>query len=60
MKLFGKDLSREVAVLAEVGVNHGGNGEAASNLLRLAASAGAKRERHGSYSLGRRHPLGPG
>jgi N-acetylneuraminate synthase/N,N'-diacetyllegionaminate synthase len=41
MKIFGCDLDREVAVVAEIGVNHEGDVEAASRLLRLAAEAGA-------------------
>lgn len=41
MILFGKDLDNEVAIVAEVGVNHEGDIEAASRLLRLAAEAGA-------------------
>ena len=41
MELFGRDLSREVAVIAEIGVNHEGDPEAAARLIRLAAEAGA-------------------
>jgi len=41
MKLFGKDLSREIAVVAEIGVNHEGDVENASKLVTLAAQSGA-------------------
>ena len=41
MKLFGKDLDTEVAIVAEIGVNHEGDVEAASRLIRLAREAGA-------------------
>lgn len=50
MILFGKDLDREVAVVAEVGVNHEGDVEAASRLLRLAAEAGADAVKLQSYT----------
>jgi N,N'-diacetyllegionaminate synthase len=50
MKLFGKDLSREVVVIAEVGVNHEGDVEAASRLLRLAAGTGADAVKFQTYS----------
>lgn len=38
---FGKDLDRETLFVAEIGVNHEGDPEAASRLVRLAADAGA-------------------
>ena len=41
MRLFGKDLEREVAVVAEVGVNHEGDPKVAEALVRAAAEAGA-------------------
>jgi N-acetylneuraminate synthase/N,N'-diacetyllegionaminate synthase len=41
MQLFGKDLDRDVVVVAEIGVNHEGSLEAALDLLRLAREAGA-------------------
>lgn len=41
MKLFGRDLDREIAVVAEIGVNHEGDVDAASRLIRLAHDAGA-------------------
>ncbi len=33
MQLFGKDLNSEVAIIAEIGVNHEGDVEKASQLL---------------------------
>jgi N-acetylneuraminate synthase/N,N'-diacetyllegionaminate synthase len=39
--LFGKDLEHEVAVVAEIGVNHEGDVEAARRLIDLAHAAGA-------------------
>jgi len=41
VKLFGRDLDREIAVVAEIGVNHEGDVDAASRLIRLAHDAGA-------------------
>ena len=41
MRLFGKDLSKELAIIAEIGVNHEGSVEAASKLVSLAAETGA-------------------
>jgi N-acetylneuraminate synthase/N,N'-diacetyllegionaminate synthase len=41
MKLFGRDLEREVAVVAEIGVNHEGSVDAARRLIDLAHAAGA-------------------
>lgn len=53
MKLFGRDLDREVAVIAEIGVNHEGDVEAASRLLRLAAESGADAAKFQSYTPSR-------
>ena len=50
MKLFGKDLDHDVAIVAEIGVNHEGDVEAASKLLRLAANAGVDAVKFQSYS----------
>lgn len=50
MRLFGKDLSKEVALIAEIGVNHEGDREAAFRLLRLAADAGADAVKFQSYT----------
>lgn len=53
MKLFGRDLGREVAIVAEIGVNHEGDVEAASRLLRLAAESGADAAKFQSYTPAR-------
>jgi len=53
MKLFGKDLAQEVAIVAEIGVNHEGDPEAASRLLSMAAEAGADAVKFQSYTPAR-------
>lgn len=50
MKLFGKDLEREVVVVAEIGVNHEGDVDAAASLIRLAHEAGADAVKLQSYT----------
>lgn len=50
MHLFGKDLEREVAVVAEIGVNHEGDVDAAARLIDLAADAGADAVKLQSYT----------
>ena len=50
MNLFGRNLGDDVAFVAEVGVNHEGDAEAASKLLRLAAEAGADAVKFQSYT----------
>ena len=50
MKLFGKDLSSETAIIAEVGVNHEGNVDAALKMVALAAEAGADAVKFQSYT----------
>ena len=50
MKLFGRDLSREIAVIAEIGVNHEGDPEAALRLLSEAAGAGADAVKFQTYT----------
>jgi N,N'-diacetyllegionaminate synthase len=53
MHLFGKDLDHDVAIVAEIGVNHEGDPEAALRLLRLAAEAGAHAVKFQSYTPAR-------
>jgi N-acetylneuraminate synthase/N,N'-diacetyllegionaminate synthase len=50
LRLFGKDLEREVVVVAEIGVNHEGNVDAAAGLIRLAHEAGADAVKLQSYT----------
>ena len=50
MKLFGKDLTQEVAVIAEIGVNHEGSVEAAERMISLAHAAGADAVKLQSYT----------
>jgi N,N'-diacetyllegionaminate synthase len=50
MKLFGKDLDRHAVVVAEIGVNHEGDVEAASRLIRMAHEAGADAVKLQSYT----------
>lgn len=50
MRLFGKDLTKEVALIAEIGVNHEGDPDKAVDLLRLAARAGADAVKFQSYT----------
>lgn len=50
MNLFGKDLDTDIAVIAEVGVNHEGDVEVASALVRAAAEAGAAAVKFQSYT----------
>jgi N,N'-diacetyllegionaminate synthase len=49
-KLFGKDLSMDLVVIAEVGVNHEGDVAAAIRLLELAAESGADAVKFQSYT----------
>jgi len=53
MILFGKDLARDVLVVAEIGVNHEGDIDAASRLLREAAAAGADAVKFQTYTPAR-------
>jgi N,N'-diacetyllegionaminate synthase len=50
MRLFGKDLTKEIVFIAEIGVNHEGDPQAAERLLRLAAAAGADAVKLQSYT----------
>lgn len=53
MILYGKDLSRDVLVIAEIGVNHEGDPDAALALLRAAAGAGADVVKFQTYTPAR-------
>jgi len=53
MKLFGRDLIRDVAVVAEVGVNHEGDVEVAAQLVVAAARSGADAVKFQSYTPAR-------
>jgi N,N'-diacetyllegionaminate synthase len=53
MELFGKDLDHEVAIIAEIGVNHEGDVETASRLIELAATAGADAVKFQTYTPAR-------
>jgi len=50
MKLFGKNLDADVAVIAEIGVNHEGDLAVAERLVAAAAEAGADAVKLQSYS----------
>ncbi|MSO74199.1 MAG: hypothetical protein EXQ99_03475 [Alphaproteobacteria bacterium] len=53
MELFGKNLTRETVIVAEIGVNHEGDPEAALRLIRLAAEAGVDAVKFQSYTPAR-------
>ncbi|WP_420549389.1 N-acetylneuraminate synthase family protein [Curvivirga sp.] len=50
MQLFGKDLSKDVVIIAEIGVNHEGDLEKAKEMISLAAEAGADAVKFQSYT----------
>lgn len=50
MKIFGKDLSKDILLIAEIGVNHEGSLEKAKELIGLAANAGADAVKFQSYT----------
>lgn len=50
MRLFGKDLAHDIVVVAEVGVNHEGDVDAAAQLIKAAHEAGADAVKLQSYT----------
>lgn len=50
MKLFGKDLSKDILYVAEIGNNHQGGFDYARELLKLAAEAGADAVKFQSFT----------
>lgn len=50
MELFGLDLDRDVAVVAEIGANHEGNVDTAAALIEASAKAGAHAVKFQSYT----------
>ena len=50
MHLFGRDLTSDIAVVAEIGVNHEGDVDAAARLVEAAARAGADAVKFQSYT----------
>jgi N-acetylneuraminate synthase/N,N'-diacetyllegionaminate synthase len=50
MKLFDVDLEKDVAVIAEIGVNHEGDVDVAARLVEAAAKAGAHAVKFQSYT----------
>lgn len=50
MRLFGKDIEKEVTIIAEIGVNHEGSLGKALELIELAAGAGADAVKFQSYT----------
>ena len=53
MKIFGKTLGKDIPIIAEVGVNHEGDIDAAVKLIRLAKEAGADAAKLQTYTPGR-------
>ena len=52
-ELFGKDLDKEVPIIAEIGVNHEGSIDSALNLITLAHKSGADAVKFQSYTSDR-------
>ena len=50
MRLFGKDLSTDVAIIAEIGVNHEGDADTALKLIHQARDAGADAVKFQTYT----------
>lgn len=53
LTLFGRNLVNEIAVIAEIGVNHEGSVDAAATLVKRAAEAGADAVKFQSYTPSR-------
>ncbi len=53
MKLFNKDLTTEIAIIAEIGVNHEGDADIAHKLMELAATSGVDAVKFQSYTPSR-------
>jgi N-acetylneuraminate synthase/N,N'-diacetyllegionaminate synthase len=53
LQLFGKNLEHEVAVVAEIGVNHEGDEDKAAEIIRAAATAGADAVKLQTYTPAR-------
>jgi len=50
MRLFGRDLDDDIAIIAEIGVNHEGDVDVAAALVHAAAGAGADAVKFQSYT----------
>ena len=49
MRIFGKDISENILIIAEIGVNHEGNIQNAIKLIKLAASSGVDAVKFQTY-----------
>jgi len=56
LKLFGKDLDKEVAIVAEIGQNHEGDIDRAKRLIELAKEAGADAVKFQSFTPEKLYP----
>ncbi|MFC1673565.1 N-acetylneuraminate synthase family protein [Pseudomonadota bacterium] len=50
MHLFGKDLDKDVVIIAEIGVNHEGDADIARKMVRMAHEAGADAVKFQTYT----------
>ena len=50
MKLFGRNLKKEVAIVAEIGVNHEGKISTAINIMKVAINSGVDAIKFQFYS----------
>ncbi|WP_339859745.1 N-acetylneuraminate synthase family protein [Thalassospira alkalitolerans] len=53
MKIFNKNLDHDIAVVAEIGINHEGNFKVAARMIEMAAEAGADAVKLQSYTPAR-------